>query len=308
MNKSPFSDLKIMVCGEVCIDRYTSGTCNRQSPEFDVPVINDIQTKNFPGMAANVVMNLRALGAKADLYTVVGEISPLTDWLYGQCRDKCVFVHDPSRPTIEKIRLISNDKHLARIDIESRKAVSKGVGRQYLDQLCAALPNYDAVVLQDYNKGLWTMETLKFIKHAWAGGKKVFVDPGYGRGLQVYTGAYLVKLNSVEATAQSTSVTSVFPEDIAYDLQCVTRIPYVCITLGAKGMVCAYDDGRMFEPANRVDCIDVCGAGDTALSALCLAMTKNYGLRDAMILANRAAGLSVQQAGPGKVSWTELFQ
>lgn len=306
--KLDFSGLKVMVVGEAGIDRYIEGTSNRQSPEAPVPVIANLKpVRDFPGMAANLANNIDSLGAKSRLFTVLGDDSDALCLFNTLTSDSISYLVDPTRPTIVKTRILSNGKQVARLDKEQTHPLSESLEKQFYDMLCSNLQNYDAVFLQDYGKGLWTRDTLKFIKYAQEKGKKVFVDPFSKQIPNAYSGAYLVKPNKSEATTMTLSQLEVKdPLFLMKRFSSMLQCDIVTITLGGEGLILKKDDTILSVPATKVGAVDVTGAGDTTLAALGLSLLAGNNIYDSAGIANLAAGISVQKKGVSTVTVEEI--
>lgn len=299
--KLDFSKLRIMVVGECCVDQYREGKSTRFSEEDStVPVVTGLRTTGqLLGMAANVVMNLRALGAQTRLFSVFGQDKA------GSFLDEKL--GDPYRlssmKTAVKTRLLVNGKHLARLDSEKQLNLSEKLSDLIFYVLCSQLQNYDAVILQDYGKGLWNQSTLQFIRVAKEQDKKVFVDPYRGQTPEAYRGAYLIKPNLAEARAMLGLVS---PERATRSLWARSQAEVVVTTLGSLGMLYSVSEGNVQVPTIPVDAVDVAGAGDTALSVITLAMMSGIPIQEALVLANRAARKVVQQLGVSTVTVKDL--
>jgi D-glycero-beta-D-manno-heptose-7-phosphate kinase len=306
--KNPFENLNILVCGEVCIDRYLSGKSYRKSPEANCPVINEIQTViETPGMCGNIVENLQSLGASAQLFTLTGADSA-GHWLSNQW-DRTRGIIDKTRPTIVKTRILCNDVQIARLDSEKKHAVSKEPSKKYLKLLQDNVHKFDAVILQDYGKGLWNNITLKFISYCRKHNKKVFVDPYKNRRISAYRGAYLIKPNLKEAQRMSPVDYGISLPTLARKLSEESYCDYVVITCGQNMTVSSNGKKTILVAVKEVTNIkDVTGAGDTFLSVLVCSILTSMELIQSIDLANKAAGLSIQQLGPGRVTWRQLCE
>jgi rfaE bifunctional protein kinase chain/domain len=311
--KLDFSHLNIMVVGESCVDAYTYGRARGQPCEEDVtvPVVTDLYSSpRLPGMSANVAMNLKALGASCELFTAVG------------CDDQARFlkdkvgslrcVYDKARTALKE-RLVVDGKLLARLDREDPLTIPLEDSYVILDFLVNELDRFDAVILQDYGKGLWNVVTLELIRMAQSRGKKVFVDPYRLSIPEWYRGAYLIKPNRHEASAmlggevsQKTNLREFFAESAL--IRMLSEAEYCVLTAGELGMYATDLDGTSYQASTEeLKAVDVAGAGDTALSVLTLALMSGIELLPAMRLANKAAGIVVQQQGVSSVTVEDLI-
>lgn len=304
-----FSELNILVCGEVCVDKYVKGNSTRNNPEcsYPVPVLSDLDTTDIRlGMTANVVENIRRLGGKAELYTVSGKGSSayrINEAYGGSC------LIDHSRPVIEKTRVICNSKQIVRIDSELTSQLTEEMSAKYFNTLCEAARtrNFSAVILQDYGKGLWNDLTLQFIQYAKSLGLPVYVDPYKNRSLDKYAGAHLIKPNLPEAIALTGKH---YANECVWKLKESTDIKYVVVTCGGDGMWTLdtqnpEDISRIF--GESVGVVDVTGAGDTAIATLTLAMCSGLSFNESCYLANKASSISIQQFGISTVGYSDIF-
>lgn len=302
---SPFKDLKIMCIGEICVDKYLEGVSNRNSPEqLDVPIVNDLKvTVKRPGMIGNLAQNLESLGAEVGIFSITGA-DAAAEWLEKQFYDANLMMSQ-FMPTIVKKRLIINGEHVARIDRETNREYQNLLQFLLVEIIAIRMQQFDAVVIQDYGKGLWNTKMLQVVMdEARKHNKKVFVDPWGLREVSAYKGAYLIKPNAKEA-AQLVNGDGNAEWNNALAIYEATKA-LVLLTRGSQGIVaCAYGD-TYYQFTTAQSPVDVCGAGDTALAVLTLGLTKGWDLSECMKLANKAAGLSIQKKGPATVTWEEL--
>jgi D-beta-D-heptose 7-phosphate kinase / D-beta-D-heptose 1-phosphate adenosyltransferase len=248
------------------------------------------------------------------LFSVVGA-DTAGQWLYDQWdynHNRSII--DKTRSTTQKIRILCNEKQIARLDIEQKHPLSKKQSKKFLELLCDSVHKFDGVILQDYGKGLWNKTTLKFIPYCKKLGIKVFVDPYKNRKISDYSGAYLIKPNLKEAQRMSPVDYGISLPTLASKLSEIANCPYIVITAGANYITSTSVDSKFNMstvqiPAMKITkIVDVTGAGDTFLSVLVLSMLKHTSLRDALLFASKAAGLSIQQLGPGRVTWRQLCE
>jgi D-beta-D-heptose 7-phosphate kinase / D-beta-D-heptose 1-phosphate adenosyltransferase len=289
-----FSKLNLMVVGEAGLDVYTYGLSTRQSPEADCPVVLVHEVHEYAGMAANLANNVVALGAKARLFTINPPYK-----LFAATKCDVTFTMAKKQEII-KHRLISNSVQIARIDYEDVQPLSDVEEKSFLELICSSVGQFDAVLLQDYGKGVWSTSLLtQFIKFCSSLGKKVFVDPFVGRDVLDYSGCYLIKPNMAEAQGL---VGEISPKLLAAALTNATSACIAAITLGASGIQ-ANDDHY---PAVPTAAIDVSGAGDTVMAVLACSLLSGNTLEDSAKLANKAASIVIQKQGPAQVSVEEL--
>lgn len=302
--KSPFQGLNVLVTGEIGVDLYSFGISTRMSPEAFVPVITGLTDRiKKPGLVGNVVDNIRALGANAEVVTIVG-MDQMGDWLVYMASGG-YFVRDPSRHTIIKQRVLVNQEQFARVDVETTHALTKAIEQQFKQVLFSQIPNFDAVILQDYGKGLWSRRLLKAtLKYCNKLEKPVFLDPFKGRPIEDYRGATLIKPNQDEARSISVLSDNHSDAEVSEELE-IRSNAKVVVTSGAAGM-----SQSLYNTVPRTRTIkvnDVAGCGDTVLSVLTLMLVAGQRLSIAMELANKAAGIKCEKpVGQTTVSWEEL--
>jgi rfaE bifunctional protein kinase chain/domain len=302
----PTANARILVVGDVMLDRYWFGDVARISPEAPVPVVRVTRIEERPGGAANVARNCAALGAQAQLLSVVGgdEAGTRLAALVDEAGVRANLHRDASMETTVKLRVVGRQQQLLRIDFENPP--SSEVLASKLADFEAALPGCDAVILSDYGKGgLEHIATM--IDHARAAGKRVLVDPK-GDDYSRYRGAHVVtpnlgELREVVGTwrdeADLESRVRKLRADLAFDAVLLTR--------SEQGMTLFDTQGVMHVPAQAREVYDVSGAGDTVIAALAVMLAAGATLAEAVRLANRAAGIVVGKLGTAVATRAELF-
>jgi rfaE bifunctional protein kinase chain/domain len=307
---------RILIVGDVGVDRYTIGSASRLSPEAPVPVVFVNSQKDKLGMAANVAENVRAFGAEPYLASLVGE-DRVCDELFELLREtkiaaEHVYRHS-SRRTSLKERVIAQSQHVVRIDHEHTQPLSREAEDFYLDKILPVLGKFDAVILEDYGKGLLTDRVARsVIDEARKHGVFVTVDPTTAvRSPAVYRGVSLFKPNLHEA--ERLSGVEIVDEATLLKAGSVllkeVDAPIVVITQGKAGMTLfTRNEAPVNIPTFARAVYDVSGAGDTVISMLTLAMVSGASLVEASLLANFAAGVEVGKQGTATVSLEELEQ
>jgi len=307
----PANPPRILVLGDLMIDRYLVGSCDRVSPEAPVQVVNVVKETRSLGGAGNVVANLTALGARATLVAVVGSdlaTTPLASLLerHGVLRDGLVV--DAERPTTVKTRVVASRQQIVRFDVETVAAVSSAVESELLDRFAHYLAACDVVVLSDYGKGVLTKRvTQRCIALCIEHGKPVFVDPK-GTDYTKYRGATMVTPNRKEAgAAAGISMNSAGAVTQAGNLLLKEHAFGAClITLSEDGME-LFEGGREHRlPTEAREVFDVTGAGDTVIAAVAFAAACGLPLLDACRFANRAAGIVVGKLGAATTTLAEI--
>ena len=302
----------LLVVGDLMIDHYLWGSCERISPEAPVQVVNVNSESSVLGGAGNVINNLRALGAKVDVISVVGgcEISDELKKLLNNINVNTQYlITQKDRITSKKSRIIAAQQQVVRYDRESSDEISAESQKQILDSFTSIIANYDGVLLSDYGKGVLTSSlTQSLITAANKAGKKVMVDPK-GLDYSKYAGAYLLTPNKKEAS----EATQVSINDEASLTQAITQLKVECdltvslITLSEQG-VAIYDDELRTHPTVAREVYDVTGAGDTVLASLGFALACGVDIDDAVEFSNLAAGVVVGKIGSATATLNEIIE
>ncbi|WPE17680.1 D-glycero-beta-D-manno-heptose-7-phosphate kinase [Candidatus Thioglobus autotrophicus] len=306
--KSP----KLLVIGDLMIDHYLWGSCERISPEAPVQVVNVKSESAVLGGAGNVINNLCALGAKVDVISVVGgcEISDELKKLLNNIKvDTQYLITQKDRITSKKSRIIAAQQQVVRYDRESTDEISSESQKQILASFKDIISNYDCILLSDYGKGVLTFElTQALIMLANKNGKKVLIDPK-GLDYSKYKGAYLLTPNKKEAS----EATQVNIKDTTSLAQAITQLKDECdldvslITLSEDG-VAIYDDNLRTLPTVAREVFDVTGAGDTVLASLGFSLACDVGIDDAVKFSNLAAGVVVGKIGSATATLNEIIE
>jgi rfaE bifunctional protein kinase chain/domain len=300
------SAARLLVVGDVMLDRYWFGEVVRISPEAPVPVVKVARSEERPGGAANVARNVAALGARVSLLSVVGDDEA------GRCLQQLlaasgldVSLHlDAAISTTVKLRVIGRQQQLLRIDFETTP--SHEVLRAKLVEFASRLPECDVVILSDYGKGGLT-HIGEMIRLARAAGKKVLVDPK-GDDFSKYAGATVVTPNRAELR----EVIGRWQDDqeLARKVEALRRelgLDALLVTRSEEGMSLFHADGALHEGAVAREVFDVSGAGDTVIATLAVMLACGASWPDAVHLANVAAGVVVGKLGTAVVSRAELL-
>ena len=297
---------RILVVGDVMLDRYWFGEVSRISPEAPVPVVRVEREESRPGGAANVARNCAALGAKTRLLSVVGqdEEGRLLEALAGKAGVHPLFHRDRSIKTTQKLRVIGRRQQLLRIDFETPP--SREVLASKFADFRTALAGCDVLILSDYGKG-GLAHIGKMIGLARAAGKRVLVDPK-GDDYSRYVGASMVTPNLAELReVVGTWKSEADLERRVRRLRKALRLDALLLTRSERGMT-LYQAGKpMHVPAQAREVYDVSGAGDTVIAALGVMLAAGAGLPEAVRAANRAAGIVVGKFGTAVATRKELF-
>ena len=313
---SKFKKTKISVLGDVGIDRYTHGTVERISPEAPVPIVF-VQSESLKlGLAANVADNIIALGGKAELTGVVGRDKDAQD-LSALLKEKRLSVQslvvDGSRRTILKERIVAETQQVLRVDYENTHALSSQVQKNVLDEVLKSIKTSDALIIEDYAKGLLSESMMKTVIAA-ANKKKipVLVDPHLKTPAHWYAGATLLTPNKKEAEALAGQ--KILDEksliEVGQKIIKMTKSVSLIITLGKEGMAIFIGAKAkpILIPTFAREVYDVSGAGDTVISVLALSLATGAKLEEAAFVSNLAAGVEVSKRGTATVSPEEIVQ
>jgi rfaE bifunctional protein kinase chain/domain len=300
------SKARVLVVGDVMLDRYWYGDAARISPEAPVPVVLLEREEERPGGAANVARNCAALGAHTQLLSVIGR-DAAGDRLAKLMKKEGVAAslhRDASIRTTQKLRVVHKKHQLLRIDMETPP--SKEVLATKLADFRKALPACNAVLLSDYGKG-GLAHIVAMIREGRKAGKHVLVDPK-GEDYSRYKGATLVTPNLAELRVVVGSWTG--EKDLAQRAQKLREklgLEALLLTRGEDGMT-LYRRGRAVHvKAERREVSDVTGAGDTVIAALAVMLAAGEGMESAVRIANRAGGIKVTKFGTAVVTPRELF-
>lgn len=309
-----FNGKAVAIIGDVMLDRYIWGTVARISPEAPVPVVDVNEETEHPGGASNVALNVRNLGAVPYLFGVIGNdghAEVLKNIFKNADIPDEFLVRDDSRPTTVKTRVIAHSQHVVRIDYEKRQTISENVQHDIIQRFEQKISTFDAVVMQDYNKGVLHGELIKRIvsitrRH----GVPICVDPKFQNFFE-YKDVTVFKPNRNE-TENALGVHLQSEEDyytsakkLMERLQCEN----VLLTLGEKGMLLLESNATATRVPTRARKVaDVSGAGDTVISALAVLIASGATILESASVANIAGGLVCEEIGIVPVEKDSLFQ
>ena len=313
MEKNINQNIRILVIGDLMIDHYIYGNCNRISPEAPVPVVEVKDESYTLGGAGNVVKNIKALNCQADIISVVGDdenADIIVTHLTGHGIDDRGLVKDNSRCTTIKSRVLVSNHQLIRFDKEVTEPVSKNTADAIMGIVKQNVKKYDIVLLSDYNKGLLTEYLLKQIFQVCReAGVRTIVDPK-GLNFNIYQGANIIKPNKKEAVI-ATGITikdKTTLEEACKKLKEQTGCDAVVVTMSEEGMAFYSGNALAVIPTKALGIIDVTGAGDTVLAALGVALAAGGTLYDACDFANHAAAVVVSKVGSATATLKEISE
>lgn len=297
---------RVLVVGDVMLDRYWYGAVDRISPEAPVPVVRVTREEERCGGAANVAFNAASLGAQASLLTVVGddEASHKLEGIVAGTGIRTHFGRDADLQTTVKLRVIGRQQQLIRLDFENTPKTE--VLATQTETFAGLLPQHDAVLFSDYCKG-GLAHVSDMIARARAAGKPVLIDPK-GADYSRYRGATVITPNRAELQ----QVVGHWGSEAelrakAHQLRTALALDAVLLTRSEEGMTLFDADGELHVSAQAREVFDVTGAGDTVIATLAALVGAGLSLRDAVPHANRAGGIVVGKFGTAAVSFEELF-
>jgi len=293
-----FKGKNILIIGDIMLDKYIFGNVERISPEAPVQVVQVEKENYLPGGAANVANNIAALQGNAFMVGIVGndnEANILLEELKKRNINTEGVLSDNNKPTTQKVRILGQKQQLLRIDYEKRDYLNKETENNILNFIKEKIKEMDAIVISDYAKGVITEDLITEIKNI-ANNKIIVVDPK-PKHKNFYKDVSLVTPNLKEAKEMADK-----EEDLIKELNSP-----ILITKGEKGMSLYEKDGNVTNiPTKAKEVYDVSGAGDTVVATLALALSSDATPKQAAILANHAAGITVGKVGTSTVTTEEI--
>lgn len=306
INIPDFSKAQVIVIGDIMLDRYWQGETSRISPEAPVPVVHVRNITERPGGASNVALNISSLGGKVDLFAAIGQddAASVLESMLAEANVESYLQRIPEIPTINKLRVMSRNQQLIRIDFEER--FHDIDFSKLINSYKAKLTKNGVVIISDYGKGISSCAK-EIIKLARAKKVPVLVDPK-GKDFSIYQGAFLIKPNfsEFEAAVGNCPSDKIMVKK-AVELIRNYNINAILITCGAQGMNLIQADGKHIHiPAHAHEVFDVTGAGDTVIAAFAVSLAAGQDLLNSAYIANTAAGIVVLKLGAATVSASEL--
>lgn len=308
LNKKP----NILVIGDLMIDHYLWGSCDRISPEAPVQVVNVKKESSVLGGAGNVINNLVTLGSVVDVISVIGNDSvanELKSLLEKIDVPTSNLVVENNRKTSKKSRLIASQQQVLRYDMESIDDINENSHKQIIQTLEKNIDKYSSIILSDYGKGVLTTNlTKEIIKIANKNNIKVLVDPK-GKDYSKYKGSYTLTPNKKEAM----EATNIDIKDESSLIEALKSLKTQCelevslITLSEQG-IAIFDDELTIKPTVAREVYDVTGAGDTVIASIAFALGNDLDIKDAVYFANLAAGVVVGKIGSATTTLDEIYE
>jgi len=304
-----FKKKKILVIGDIILDKYVFGNVLRISPEAPIPLV-EVGWENFvPGGAANAANNLSSLGADVYVVGMVGDDAN-ANILFNKLESRKIKTHllikDKNRRTILKERIVAQSQHLLRIDYDIKDNISREFENYAINNIIEIIPKMDSVIVSDYAKGFVTKRIMQEVTKLCKQHKKYLIIDPRPENKALYYGANLIVPNYDEAS----KIAEIFgkEEEMINKVGNKLRKIYktnVLVTRGARGMTLFTDETKHF-PTKAKEVYDVSGAGDTVTATLSLALCSGANLEEAITLANYAAGIVVAKFGTSTTTTIEI--
>ena len=311
-----FTDQKILIIGDVMIDTYLWGSVGRVSPEAPVPIVSGVIEENRLGGAANVALNVRAMGAVPILCSVIGDDDRgklILELMEEQLLSDVGLVVDMHRMTTQKTRIISGNQHLLRVDEEMDMFLNKRVQEEFIELISSLLESggIDAIIMQDYDKGVLTPRVIsEVISASERVAVPVLVDPKF-RSFDLYKKVKLFKPNYKELVkGLELDIKKKEIEKIAVAVkkfQKKQQIDNLLVTLSDQGVLTSGDGKHMHIPAIKREITDVSGAGDTVIAVAALCLIAGLLPAEVAAVSNLAGGQVCEKAGVVPVSSEKLL-
>ncbi len=306
-----FKNKKILVVGDIMLDKYIWGDVSRISPEAPVQVVHVTKETYAPGGASNVASNVSALNGKVFMVGIVGNDNA-KDILLEELKQRGIntegILVDKDKPTTQKVRIVGRSQQLLRVDYENKEHVHQSIELSTIDFLKKVIKEIDIIIISDYAKGVITSEiSNSLISIAKVNNKAIIVDPK-PKHLNLYSNVTLITPNNAEAS----EMTNIEDSSDNAVLEMGSKImkylnANVLITKGEKGMSLFEKDGKITNiPAKAKEVYSLIGAGDTVVATVALALAAGANYEEAATLANIAAGIKVGKIGTASVSIEEI--
>ncbi len=309
---SSFQTRKILVVGDVMLDSYLWGSASRISPEAPVPVVDIDKRSHNPGGAGNVALNVRSLGAAVAIASIIGEDQAGDHLLekFEACSILSDFIlRDSAKPTTVKSRIIAQGQQVVRVDEESRQEFSSRIYRQFTEKVRQHIGQFDALILEDYNKGLLVPALIQdLIQISRDHSVPVYVDPkkenfAYYRNVRLFKPNFPEFLHCTKTYADPNAI-----EKNMHTLRDKLQTEILMVTRGKDGIALSTDQGIFTVPTRARQVHDVSGAGDSVIGTFVLADLAGASAMEACQLANYAAGKVCEEVGVVPITIEKLSE
>jgi len=295
---------KVLVIGDLMLDHYLWGNCNRISPEAPTPIIEIFSESTLLGGCGNVINNLKAFGCNVGIISVIGEDSVALEIEKLLTNTTNYIIKETNRKTSKKSRIIASHQQVIRYDNESINDISQKSQLLIIDKLKNIIDDYEIIILSDYAKGVLTDKLTQEIISI-ANGKKVLIDPK-GDNYNKYRGAYLLTPNKNEAK-KITNIEIIDHQTLKKSLNILSSIVEIpLITLSEDGIALLQNNKLIIKPTVSREVYDVTGAGDTVIASIAYALLDNKNIVEAIEFANLVAGVVVGKLGSATATIEEI--
>ena len=306
-----FKDKKILVIGDIMLDKYIWGDVTRISPEAPVQVVHVLKETYSPGGASNVAVNISSLSGNSMIMGIVGDDDSknvlIKELKKMKVNTEGIFV-DNDKPTTQKIRIIGKSQQLLRVDYESKEHAHKYIEKKLIDFLEKNVKNVEVVVISDYAKGVITPKIAEdIVKISKKYNKPIIVDPK-PKHLGLYSNVTLITPNNAEASEMAGMEDCNDENVLKIGRKLMKQLDAnVLITRGDRGMsLFEKQEEDVHIPAKAKEVYSLIGAGDTVVATIALALASGANLKEASFLANIAAGIKVGKIGTASVTIDEI--
>lgn len=312
-----FRNKKILIIGDVMIDTYLWGSVGRVSPEAPVPIVSGVIEENRLGGAANVALNIKAMGAVPILCSVIGDDDRgklILELMEEQLLSDVGLIVDGHRVTTQKTRIISGNQHLLRVDEEMDIFLGKRIQDEFVELITSLLESggFDAIILQDYDKGVLTPRVIsEVITLSERVNVPVLVDPKF-RSFDLYRKVKLFKPNfkelykGLDLDIDKKEIDRL--TDAVKKFQKKQQIEHFLVTLSDQGVLIASDGEAVHIPAVKREITDVSGAGDTVIAVAALCLISGLSPAEVAAVSNLAGGQVCEKAGVIPINWEKLLE
>jgi len=306
-----FKKKKILVIGDIMLDKYIWGEVSRISPEAPVQVVNAVRESYAPGGASNVANNVAALGAGVFMVGVAGE-DLSKDTLVKEMKSRGIntegiLIHKNS-PTIQKIRILAKSQQLLRVDYESKDGYPEHLQKEIAEFINSKIEEIDGVIISDYAKGVITKSVAEHIIKKCSEKEKIVVVDPKPKNTLLYKNVDMITPNHFEASEMSglKDIDDNLIDSVGFKITTLLNTN-VLITRGEKGMSLFQKDGGIFHiPTKGKEVYNIIGAGDTVVAVATLALVSGASLKEAAMISNIAAGIKVSKIEYPTVSIDEI--